>query len=350
MYHNRAVGRPGSIRLTLAFRPGQDYRTIKAMYLVSDEALEAQLAAVVAAAPGEQEGAFGPHSMRWRIDREAALFLGAGRALLLQLAHPWVAAAVAEHSHALDDPIGRFHGTFATVFAIEFGALPDALAASRALHRRHAGISGALAGGAGSYAANDRAALQWVHATLTQGALQSYALVLPLSPEEREGYYAESRRFAAFFGLAPEAMPADFEAFTAYCRAMIEGDNLAVGPRAQEIATRLLSGAGSWIVIPEWYRALTASLLPPALADAFGLKRGEREQRLALRALDRVRTLYPRLPARLRFVGPYHEARERLAGRAPSLATRLANRFWIGRPSIAARTRLHAAASPDAPR
>jgi uncharacterized protein (DUF2236 family) len=319
------------------------------MYLVSEDALEAQLAAVAAAAPGEQEGAFGPRSMRWRIDREAALFLGAGRALLLQLAHPWVAAAVADHSHALDDPVGRFHGTFATVFAIEFGALADALAASRALHRRHESIRGTLADGAGAYAANERAALQWVHATLTQGALQAYALVLPLSPEEREGYYAESRRFAAFFGLAPDALPPDFQAFAAYCRAMVEGDALAVGPRAQQIATRLLSGAGSWIVIPEWYRALTASLLPPALADAFGLKRGEREQRLAVRALDRIRKIYPRLPARLRFVGPYHEARERIAGRSPSLATRLSNRLWIGRPSISAGARRHAAMSPDAP-
>jgi uncharacterized protein (DUF2236 family) len=34
--------------------------------------------------------------MTWRVNREAILFLAAGRALLLQLAHPWVAAAVAD--------------------------------------------------------------------------------------------------------------------------------------------------------------------------------------------------------------------------------------------------------------
>ena len=59
-------------------------------------------------APGEMEGVFGPDSLTWRIDREALTFLGAGRALLLQLAHPWVAAAIAEHSKTIDDPIGRF--------------------------------------------------------------------------------------------------------------------------------------------------------------------------------------------------------------------------------------------------
>jgi uncharacterized protein (DUF2236 family) len=35
-------------------------------------------------------GIFGPDSMPWQIGREQLIFLGAGRALLLQLAHPWV--------------------------------------------------------------------------------------------------------------------------------------------------------------------------------------------------------------------------------------------------------------------
>jgi hypothetical protein len=74
---------------------------------VGREDLERQLEVVRALAPGEMEGVFGPDSLTWRIDREALTFLGAGRALLLQLAHPWVAAAIAEHSKTVDDPIGR---------------------------------------------------------------------------------------------------------------------------------------------------------------------------------------------------------------------------------------------------
>ena len=68
------------------------------------------------------------------------MFLGAGRALLLQLAHPWVAAAIAEHSRTFDDPIGRFHRTFGVVFSMVFGSLDQAIAAARRLHRRHAAI------------------------------------------------------------------------------------------------------------------------------------------------------------------------------------------------------------------
>jgi len=41
------------------------------------------------------------------------------------------------------------------------------------------------------------------------------------------------------------------------------------------------------------------------------------------------------LPSRLRYVGPYHEARERLAGRtSPRFLTRLSNRAWIGQSML----------------
>ena len=55
--------------------------------IVTEADLERQLAIVRAAAAGGAAGIFGPDSVTWRIDREAATFLGAGRALLLQLAH-----------------------------------------------------------------------------------------------------------------------------------------------------------------------------------------------------------------------------------------------------------------------
>ena len=41
---------------------------------------------------------FGPGSLTWRVNGEAVLLLGGGRALILQVAHPKVAAGVAEFS------------------------------------------------------------------------------------------------------------------------------------------------------------------------------------------------------------------------------------------------------------
>ena len=60
-----------------------------------------------AAAAGAAQGVFGPRSLTWQIDRESAIFFGAGRALVLQLGQPWVAAAIEQHSNAFADPILR---------------------------------------------------------------------------------------------------------------------------------------------------------------------------------------------------------------------------------------------------
>src|ERR1700686_2462091 len=70
-------------------------------------------------------GIFGPSSISWKVNRESALFLGAGRAALLQLAHPWVAAALHQHSNLRTDPLARFHNTFRVVFTMIFGTDPD---------------------------------------------------------------------------------------------------------------------------------------------------------------------------------------------------------------------------------
>ena len=63
--------------------------------LVDAASLERSLDGVCAQAAGPLAGVFGPASAIWQVDREALVFLGAGRALLLQLAHPWVATAIA---------------------------------------------------------------------------------------------------------------------------------------------------------------------------------------------------------------------------------------------------------------
>jgi uncharacterized protein (DUF2236 family) len=305
--------------------------------------LETQLAIVCSAAVGGPAGIYGPNSVAWRLDREAAVFLGAGRALLLQLAHPWVASAIAEHSRTLSDPIGRFQRTFNITLTMVFGTTDQALAAARRLHRRHTEICGTLTESSGpfpagsAYRANDVAALRWVYATLTQTAPHAYELLgPPLSDEDRERYYAETRLFAALFGIPQDALPHSWAEFVGYVDQMLGSDVLAVSDVARRIATELFAGAGTRWRMPLWYRALTASLLPARLRQDFGLTYGSAERRSAERALAILRSVYPWIPVRLRYVAPYHEALARLAGRErPGAVTRLLNRAWIGQTSMA---------------
>ena len=82
--------------------------------------------------------------------------------------------------------------------------------------------------------------------------------------------------------------------------------------------------------------SLTAGMLPERLRREFGLSYGAPERRRSDRALTVVRRVYPHLPVRLRYVGPYHEAQQRLAGNPmPDISTRLVNRLWIGQATLA---------------
>jgi len=307
--------------------------------LVSPASLERELTRVHAAAADPLAGIFGPCSVTWKVDREAAIFLGAGRALLLQLAHPWVAAAIEQHSNALSDPVGRFHRTFSVVFSLVFGSVDQCLSAARRLHHRHAAIEGRLPWPAGRFAsgspycANAIPALLWVHGTLIETAILAYELLLPpLTLSERERYYGESRLLAALFGIPDEWLPPDWEAFSNYIATMSRSDTLCVTNQMRVIAQQLLHGTRTWLPIPRWYRIMTAALLPPEIRRALGFQCSAAEVQ---KLIARIRCVYSFLPARLRYVGPYQEAQQRLAGKAqPDTITRICNRLWIGAPEL----------------
>jgi uncharacterized protein (DUF2236 family) len=286
-------------------------------------------------------GIFGPSSISWKVNRESALFLGAGRAALLQLAHPWVAAALHQHSNLRTDPLARFHNTFRVVFTMIFGTLEQALAASRHLYQLHTRIQGKLPESVAaypqgaSYEANEVNALLWVYATLVESALLAYESVLPpLSSTEREAYYAESKTMAALFGIPMAALPADWSGFEAYNRAMWTSDTLGVSALSREMAHHVLHGRGSWVPVPHWYRALSAAWIPERLRDEFALTYSTREIGGVARPPAWLPRIYQKLPATLRFVGPYQEARTRLLGRDVGTLTRASNRFWMGQPRM----------------
>lgn len=308
---------------------------------VSAPDLEVLLADLGGTVSRPKEGIFGPESVSWKINRESALFLAAGRAALLQLAHPWVATAIAQHSKTLDNPIARFHHTFRVIFTMIFGTAEQALAASRQLHRLHQTIQGVLPDSVGQfhqgtrYEANEVGALRWVYATLVDSALLAYGLLLPpLTDAERKQYFTESLRMAALFGIAPQYLPSNWPEFNAYMESMLQSDVLGVSSATRQLAQKLQAGAGLVAPPPFWYQALTIQMLPERLREEFGLSYAGKEQAAADRAIRWLRRLYPRLPSTLRFVGPYNEAMGRIRGEAPGPLVRLSNRVWIGHAKL----------------
>jgi uncharacterized protein (DUF2236 family) len=308
---------------------------------VSRDDSERLIAEVERAAIDPNGGILGLQSISWRINREAALFFGAGRAALMQLAHPWVATALEQHSSLMSRPIARFHSTFRIVFAMVFGSLQQAVGAARHLYTVHTYIRGALTEEVGAwprgsaYEANDIAALRWVLATLIESAVMAYECVLPpLTDGELAAYFEESKTLAGLFGLPPSAMPRDWSGFRAYCREMESSDELGVSVGARAMARDLLRGAGSWIKPPEWYCALTTAWLPERFRREFDLRYGEPEREAAQAVGKWLPRIYRKLPDALRFIGPWHEAQARLRGERPGVVARLSNRFWIGQESL----------------
>ena len=303
-------------------------------HLVTREELEGLLAEVARRPRDPRAGLFGPDSVTWRVNREAALFLGAGRAALLQLAHPWVATALTQHSTVLGDPIARFQNTFRIVFTMIFGSVGQAVAAARYLHTLHTGIRGEMTEGVAAwppgthYEANAVPALRWVYATLVESAVLAYECVGHLSDAEREQYYRESRMAAALFGIPGDALPTDWAAFTEYVRAMVASDTLGVSDTARSMGHAILTGAGSWIRPPRWYRALTTEWLPFPVREAFGLEFSMADARAAERARRWLPRWWRVMPPFLRFVGPYQEGAARIRNRHANILVRTSNRFW----------------------
>jgi uncharacterized protein (DUF2236 family) len=215
--------------------------------IVTEADLEGQLSHIRAVTEDPSAGLFGPDSVMWQLAREQVIFLGAGRALLLQLAHPCVSTGIREHSRTLTDPLDRFHRTFNVMFTMVFGSLEQALAAARRLHTRHAQVTGHLAAGAGPfvrgspYWANEVDALRWVHATLVDTTLAAYELVYPaLRESQRERYYRECKLLARLFGIPENRWPATWATFAAHNEEMWESDMVTVGEDARHIAEALL--------------------------------------------------------------------------------------------------------------
>src|SRR5437762_14091808 len=172
-------------------------------------------------------GLYSDDSVTRRVNRENILLLGGGRALLMQLAHPKVAAAVDEHSDFRSQPIRRLRRTIRMTMAIVFGDRETALAAARSVNKAHGRVRGE------GYRALDPDLLRWVHATLVDSALVTYeTFVKPLSAREREDFYQESKPLGELLGVPHDQFPASLRDFNEYVRAMIAQGAVRVEPRA----------------------------------------------------------------------------------------------------------------------
>lgn len=247
-------------------------------------------------------GLFGPGSLMWRVNREGALLLGGGRALLLQVAHPLVAAGVAEHSSYDTDPWGRLYRTLDLVTRIVFGTTEQADEAAMRIWRIHKRVTGVSPEGV-PYEANDPELLMWVHATLVDTSVLVYTTYIgSLSPAELDAYYGEQMVLGEKFGIPRERQPQSWSEFREYFDEMVNGGTLRVTPELRSIAEATLRPDLPFIARPaiEAVNFLTAAHLPEWIRDELGMGWGPKRERLDGASRAMVRRVLPLVPRMLK--------------------------------------------------
>jgi uncharacterized protein (DUF2236 family) len=241
-------------------------------------------------------GLFKEDSITRRVNRENILLLGGGRALLMQLAHPQVAAGVDEHSDFRTHPVRRLRRTIRMTMAIVFGDRETALGAARAVNQVHANVRGQ------GYRALDPELLLWVHATLADTALVTYeTFVQRMLPREREEFYEEFQLLGELLGIPRDRFPGTYSDFQGYLDRMMSADGpVRVDARALELAAHILRPPLRLLPGPAMFplNVVTTGLLPSSMRKQYRLAWGLRQQRLyrlAVAVLPRVIAITPPL-------------------------------------------------------
>lgn len=243
---------------------------------------------------------FPPDAVIRRVNRETSLLVfGAGRALLLQLALPEVAAGVRDHSEFEQNPFKRLEGTLEATYAAVFGSEELAAGVGRRIQHIHDHVVGP------TYRANDPDNLLWVHATLVDTALGCYTrLVGPLTDDEQETYYRQMIRVGEVFGVPRDVQPPTLAEFRTYFDERVRslevtdtGRELVAFILRPTLPARLDVPLRPLLALQRWY---TVGTTPEPLRAAFGLRWSSDDQQRLARFERAVRAVNGRLPRLVR--------------------------------------------------
>lgn len=258
----------------------------------------------------------GPGLLR-HVGAEPVMFLGAQRALLLQIAHPLVGTAVDDHSGFRAQPVRRLWSTADAMLCMVWGDASQAEAARQRILGIHDRVHGTLLDDVGdrpagtAYSAHDQQLQAWVWATLVDTTEVVHRRWLgPLEPEARRDLYDGWRWFADQFGIDPARLPDTVEAFAPWYAE--QRSELVVGPATRAVGRAVLDPPLRWAPrsVKRAHARVAAGLLDPWLRAAYGVRwgRGDDASMAAYDAL--IRAFWARVPdARRALPGLYVRGR-----------------------------------------
>ena len=249
-----------------------------------------------------RDGYFAPESAIRRIGRESVLMAGGGRALLMQAAHPLVAAGIVEHSGYRDEPWRRLARTMTALYTVVYGSKADADRVGAHVRAVHSRVRGR------DYDALDPHLLLWVHSTLVDTGLVMYErFVGPLPSHDREAFYRDMKVVARVFGVPAGVIPSTLGDFHEYQRERLESGEIAVGAAARDVAATVLDPPAPAALRPALalVELVTVGLLPPEIRAAYGFPWSARRERVLAASAASIRRLFlPLVPDAVRVVAP----------------------------------------------
>ena len=246
-----------------------------------------------------------------KINREVVVLIGWGRAILMQLAHPLIAAAVADNSqfqHGARGYARRAYQTIGAMLDLTFGTPEEARRIVDRINGIHDRVNGRLGCRTGlypadtPYSARDAGLLVWVHATLVESLVVTYErLVAPLSGLEKDRYAAEAAWLAGELGAPASLIPSDYAGVETFMQDARGRGEIAVGDDARRMSAALLAPPAVLAAPVFWVsRLMTIGLLPADLRAGSGFRWDDRRRRRFERTVTAIRLTHRTLPRLLR--------------------------------------------------
>jgi uncharacterized protein (DUF2236 family) len=262
------------------------------------------------------QGFFGADSMMWRVNREMMTLFGGARALLMQAAHPLIAAGARQTGSYRRDPWARLIRTVMLQNLITFGRASAATEAIDRINKLHRAIKGVDPVTGEWYDALDYEQLLWVHIALEVSTVRFYELtVAPLTDAERNQYHEENKLAAELLWLPREYVPDTYPDTEAYVDDMIGSGRLVYTDVAEEVADLIFGAAVPARIKPIWkfVAFAAAGTLDPRLRAFYGVRWSGAQQRWLDTNLQFLRTVRPLVPYRFRTILPARWADLRVA-------------------------------------
>ncbi len=257
----------------------------------------------------------GPQSVTWQFSSDVRLLLAPLYALLLQVAHPTVAAGVWDHSDFEKRPWDRLMRTFDFLLVLQYGGR-EAAAAGRRVREIHTTINGVRADGR-RYSALEPGAYAWVHATLIETYVRAHQhFGRPMTREQSERFYREFVGLGRLVGVRDGELPSSWDGFRVYFDHMV-ADELGPSETIDHLlaAVRRPASPGLRFVPEPLWSVLRlpparlaylggVGLMPSTLRDRLRINWSRRDE-LEFRLISiGSRALNPILPTALKALGP----------------------------------------------